>query len=92
VHEETSQIVEVHDLVDVHSAHWVGRSPRGQLEDYHAIRLVYRASCPNPTDPVVIDVGGTTSAARWVSLDQARSITWTAGWMSLLERVLPHLD
>lgn len=88
--EETSQEVVVHDLVDVHSAHWVGRSPRGQLEDYHAIRLIYRASCAEPTDPVVIDVGGTTSAAQWVPTDQIHRVPWTSGWMSLLDRVLLH--
>ncbi len=90
VYEETSQVVEVHDLVDVHSAHWVGRSPRGRLEDYHAIRLIYRASCDAPTDPVVIDVGGTTSDARWIETERVRAVPWTAGWVSLLDRVLPQ--
>lgn len=89
VYEETSQVVEVHDLVDVHSAHWVGRSPRGRLEDYHAIRLIYRATCAEPGDPVVIDVGGTTSDARWIETEHVRRVPWTAGWVALLDRVLP---
>jgi len=86
--EETSQHAQVHQLVDVHSAHWIGRSPQGVLENYHAIRLIYRAECARPTEPVVIDVGGTTSAARWVPLDSWSHLPWTHGWYALLSRVI----
>ena len=58
--------VEDERLIDVQSQHWVGRAPSGRLEDFHAVRIVYAARCPDPTDPVVHDVGGSTSAARWV--------------------------
>ena len=69
VHEETAQDVELGALVAVQTSHWVGRSPGGQVEDFHAVRLVYRAACPEPGEPVVLDVGGTTADARWVPLD-----------------------
>lgn len=65
--EETGQVVEDVRLVDVMSAHWVGVSDRGP-EDHHAVRLVHTARCPVPTDPVVHDIGGSTSDARWVPL------------------------
>lgn len=73
VAEETSQVVEGVRLVDVMTQHWVGRSQRG-LEDYHAVRLLHTARCPRPTPPVVHDVGGSTSDARWVPLDDLGSV------------------
>ncbi|GAA4396424.1 hypothetical protein GCM10023168_00280 [Fodinibacter luteus] len=71
--EETGQVVDEVRLVDVMTQHWVGRSARG-LEDYHAVRLLHTARCPRPTRPVVNDVGGSTSDARWVPLDELASV------------------
>ena len=88
VHEETGQAVDVGDLVLVQSSHWVGRSPHGGVEDFHAVRLVYRATCPEPTDPVVHDQGGTTAAARWVPRETWQDLTWTANWRQALRRLL----
>jgi 8-oxo-dGTP pyrophosphatase MutT (NUDIX family) len=88
VHEETGQAVDVGDLVLVQSSHWVGRSPHGGVEDFHAVRLVYRASCPDPTDPVVHDQGGTTAAARWVESKHWQDLTWTANWRQALRRLM----
>ena len=59
VAEETSQEIILGELVKVQTSHWVGRSPYGNIEDFHAVRLIYRASCPHPTEPVVLDQGGT---------------------------------
>lgn len=73
VAEETGQVVDDVRLVDVMTQHWVGRSARG-LEDYHAVRLLHTARCAEPTRPVVIDVGGSTSDARWVPLDDLTSV------------------
>ncbi|MBD3785016.1 MAG: NUDIX domain-containing protein [Micrococcales bacterium] len=67
--EETGQHVDAVRFVDVMTQHWVGRSDRG-VEDYHAVRLVHTARCARPTRPVVHDVGGSTSDARWVALDR----------------------
>ena len=90
VHEETSQHVELGALVAVQTSHWVGRSPGGQVEDFHAVRLVYRAACPEPGEPIVLDVGGTTADARWVPLDGWRSVAWTVNWREALEQLLPR--
>lgn len=86
--EETGQCIEPVELVDVQSDHWIGRAPNGVLEDFHAIRLVYRAECPNPTDPVVHDIGGTTAGACWVPWSELRRTRWTSGTRSLLDRHL----
>jgi 8-oxo-dGTP pyrophosphatase MutT (NUDIX family) len=88
VHEETSQEIVLGELIKVQTSHWVGRSPYGTIEDFHAVRLIYRASCPYPTDPVVLDQGGTTESARWVSLDSWRSLSWTQNWQLVLAELL----
>jgi 8-oxo-dGTP diphosphatase len=66
VWEESGQSVERVRLLDAQTSHWVGRAPSGRLEDFHAVRIVYAAWCPQPTDPVVHDVGGSTESVRWV--------------------------
>jgi ADP-ribose pyrophosphatase YjhB (NUDIX family) len=88
VAEETSQEIILGELIKVQTSHWVGRSPYGTIEDFHAVRLIYRASCPHPTDPVVLDQGGTTESAQWVPLESWRSVSWTQNWQLLLTELL----
>lgn len=73
-YEETGQHLSDPVLVDVESDHFEGWSPRGVLEDFHAVRLLFRATVAEPGEPVVHDVGGTTSDARWVPLEQAEGL------------------
>lgn len=89
VREETAQEVQLDRLIDIQSDHWIGRAPNGVLEDFQALRIIYTASCPEPTEPRVLDVGGTTQAASWVPLRRWRRLPWTSGARSLLDR---HLD
>ncbi|MEO5981379.1 MAG: NUDIX domain-containing protein [Pedococcus sp.] len=70
VWEESGQQVQDVRLLEAHSSHWIGRAPSGRLEDFHAIRIVYAAWCPAPTDPVVHDVGGSTESVRWVRVEE----------------------
>lgn len=91
IHEETSQQVHLGRLVDIQSEHRLGHGPSGKLEDFQAIRIIYTATCQNPTKPVVLDVGGTTSAARWIPLYRWRTLRWTGGARSLLESHLAHV-
>ena len=60
VWEETGQRIELGALLTVQSQHWVGRAPSGMLEDFHAVRIVYAATCPEPAETS----SSTTSAAR----------------------------
>ena len=69
VFEETGQHVAGIELLTVLTGHWVGRSPAGVVEDYHAVRVFHTAVCPAPTEPVVHDVGGSTSTAAWVAVE-----------------------
>lgn len=70
VWEESGQRVESVRLLEAHTSHWIGRAPSGRLEDFHAVRIVYAAWCPDPSDPVVHDVGGSTADVRWVGRDE----------------------
>jgi len=88
VWEESGQVVQVSGLALVGTSHWVGRAPGGQLEDYHAVRIVYRAACPEPTDPVVHDVGGTTASAAWFTPADLDALALTPGWRSILQDVV----
>jgi 8-oxo-dGTP diphosphatase len=85
VWEESGQRIELGALVTIQSQHWVGRAPTGVLEDFHAVRLVYRATCAHPTDPVIHDVGGTTSDARWVSRLEADALEMSSSWRGLAD-------
>jgi len=87
VWEESGQVVQVSGLALVGTSHWVGPAPGGQLEDYHAVRIVYRAACPEPTDPVVHDVGGTTASAAWFTPADLDVLALTPGWRSILQDV-----
>jgi ADP-ribose pyrophosphatase YjhB (NUDIX family) len=77
VWEETGQRVRLGELVAVQSSHWVGRAPSGVVEDFHAVRIVYAATCASPGDPVVHDVGGTTADARWFAPHELGSLPLT---------------
>lgn len=68
VWEETGQQITRLVPLELVSRHWTGRAPSGRLEDYHAISAVYLATCPEPGDPVVHDVGGSTAEAAWVAV------------------------
>lgn len=70
VWEESGQEVQDVRLLEAHTSHWVGRAPSGRLEDFHAVRIVYAAWCPQPTDPVVHDIGGSTESVRWVRVEE----------------------
>lgn len=91
VEEETGQHVILDRLLDIQSDHWVGRSPSGVVEDFHALRIVYAATCEHPTDPVVLDVGGTTAEARWIPLRRWRHVQWSQATRALLDAHLPAL-
>lgn len=90
--EESGQVIEVSELALVRTTRWIGRAPSGRLEDFHAVRLVYRASCHAPTDPVVHDVGGTTASAAWVPPTDLDRLDVASSWRSLMSDVLMAPD
>lgn len=86
IYEETGQNVVIERILALESEHWVGRSLSGRLEDFHALRLIYGATCLAPTDPVVHDIGGSTASAGWVPLRTWRRLHWTNASRMLLAR------
>jgi len=83
VWEETGQQIELGALVTIQSQHWVGRAPTGVVEDFHAVRIVFAATCPAPGEPVIHDVGGTTSDARWFTRDEVAGLSMSTSWRDL---------
>lgn len=88
VWEETGQHVVIGGLEDIVTRRWIGLSPKGVLEDFQAFRLIYRATCPEPTTPIVHDVGGTTAAAAWVPRSQWDGVEFTGRVGDVVRRVL----
>ena len=71
------------EVWEVQSSHWFGRAPSGVVEDFHAVRIVYAATCPSPGDPVVHDIGGTTADARWFAPHELDGVPLTRSWRRL---------
>ncbi len=88
VWEETGQRIEIEGLVEVQSSHWIGRAPSRVVEDFHAIRIVYRARGPEPRDVDIHDVDGTTADALWVPLGRLGEFSLTRSWGHLSELLL----
>lgn len=88
VWEESGQQIEITGLATITSSHWIGRAPSGRLEDFHAVRLAYDATCREPTDPVVHDVGGTTEHSEWVRLERVASLPLVSSWRDVLPALL----
>lgn len=86
VWEESGQEVVLGGLRTISSSHWVGRAPTGRFEDFHAVRIVYDATCVDPSEPVVHDIGGTTERSAWVTDDDLPHLALTGTWRTLLLR------
>ncbi|MEO9152688.1 MAG: NUDIX domain-containing protein [Lapillicoccus sp.] len=84
VWEESGQDVVITGLRTISSSHWIGRAPTGRLEDFHAVRIIYDATCAAPTEPVVHDVGGTTERSAWVTDADLPHVALTRTWRTLL--------
>lgn len=71
--EETGQRGRVVELLGV-ASHRDAASlgPEGYPIDWHGVRAFYRVAVQTPTPPVVGDIGGSTSTARWFSRREIR--------------------
>lgn len=88
VWEESSQRVEVGALARISTRHWIGRAPYGRLEDFHAVRIIYRATCSEPSEPIVLDADGTTAASAWVTASDVPGLELTPGWRDIVVSLL----
>jgi len=92
VWEESGQVIEVSGIAVASTTRWIGRAPSGRLEDFHAVRIVYRASCHAPTDSGVHDIGGTTESARRVPPADLGRLDVAPSWRSLMSGVVMAPD
>ncbi len=88
--EETGLKIEIRRLLGVVSRHFTGPSPRGEIEDFHGLHLVYEAVVTSESDfPRVVEVDGTTDAVGWIPVAGLRTnrkvaavVTEALGWVS----------
>jgi 8-oxo-dGTP diphosphatase len=67
VREETGLVCTPGEVLDVTSTHFEGTAPSGRREDFHALQVVFDASVEGG-EPRVVESGGTTDDAAWVTL------------------------
>lgn len=84
VWEETGQVIDDLRFLGMRTGHWVGRAPDGRIEDFHAVRLYYLASCPAPAEVVLHDYDGSTASAAWVQRRDLDGITLSATLVDVL--------
>lgn len=60
-------------LLGVHDVHFTGTGPDGHTEDYHGIHVVFEATIAVDAEPYVAELGGTTDAVEWISIDDIES-------------------
>ncbi|MDI1460333.1 NUDIX domain-containing protein [Catellatospora sp. KI3] len=66
IYEETGQVGEVTELVEVGSSHNPAAvGPEGVPLDWYVVRAVFRVTVADPTVPVVTEVSGSTCDAAW---------------------------
>lgn len=75
IEEETGQHGVIEDLMAVsHRYQKAARGPEGRPMDWHGVRVVYRVRIDNPTEPEVVDHGGSTAAAAWFTPAEAAAL------------------
>jgi len=72
--EETGLRLASAELFDADGRHFTGRGPNHVLEDFHAVRVLYRGTVEEVRPPQVQEVGGSTDAAAWIPLDRLRRL------------------
>jgi len=88
VHEETGHVLRDVRLADVGSHRFTARSPAGRLEDFQSVQVIYTADVEKVLEPVVLDVGGSTSQAAWVALADLAKLPISEGTGRWLDQLL----
>jgi hypothetical protein len=82
--EESGQLGRVVELLDVTSFHNpAALGPEGRPLDWHGVRAIYRVTVEAPTEPVVTEsAGGSTARAAWFTWADVAGLPLTdvAGW------------
>jgi ADP-ribose pyrophosphatase YjhB (NUDIX family) len=83
--EESDQAGEIGALLLVSHRHDVRH--RERATDWHGVRVVFAVRIARPTQPRVLERGGSTQAAAWLTLEQAGKLPLTEIAQTALERV-----
>ncbi|MFR9780362.1 NUDIX hydrolase [Micromonospora sp. MS34] len=77
--EEAGQLGRVVDLMAVDNLHNpAALGPEGRPLDWHGVRVIYRVRVDAPTEAVVTELaGGSTARAAWFAPDQVRGLPMT---------------
>ncbi|MEJ3743784.1 NUDIX domain-containing protein [Actinomycetes bacterium KLBMP 9797] len=77
--EEAGQVGRVTGLIEVNHHHNpAARGPEGYPMDWHAVRVIYRVVVDAPTEAVVTEAaGGSTADARWFTPAEAAQLSLT---------------
>jgi ADP-ribose pyrophosphatase YjhB (NUDIX family) len=92
VHEETGHVLRDVRLADVGSHRFTARSPRGRLEDFQSIQVIYTAGVEDVHEPCVLDVGGSTAGCAWVPLADLPTLPISEGTGRWLAQLLPPVE
>jgi ADP-ribose pyrophosphatase YjhB (NUDIX family) len=90
LYEETGLPYTVGPLLDIGSRHFVGRSPNGQLQDFHGLRLIYAGSVPSNVPPRVTEVDGSTDLAAWVRIAELDRIDAAPAVYESIQKWIEH--
>jgi len=87
--EETGQRGRVTELLGTSYSHDpAALGPEGVPIDWHVVRVLFRVSVDDPTEPQVTEgVGGSTAAARWFTPEQVGSLPLTGVTRTALGRL-----
>jgi ADP-ribose pyrophosphatase YjhB (NUDIX family) len=89
IEEETGQHGVIDELVAVSNRYQKdARGPEGRPLDWHGVRVVYRVRIDNPTEPEVVDHGGSTAAAAWYTPAEAAALPLTEVAQDALAQLL----
>lgn len=88
--EETGLVARAERLLGAHSVALTGTAPNGRTEDFHGIQLIFGVTVADPGEPRVVEVDGTTDAARWVAIGDIRS--GAVAVLDVVRAALEHLE
>ena len=89
LYEETGLAPTSVRLVDVHDVHTTAPGRGDRYEDYHGIHLLYAVDVDPRIEPRVVERDGTTDDARWVPVNEVRTL---GPLLPVVEYVLNRLD
>jgi 8-oxo-dGTP diphosphatase len=91
--EETAQVGQITGLLQIsHRYDPAALGPEGVPMSWHAVRVLFRVQVKAPTEPVVTEeAGGSTAAAGWFSPEQAERLPLTEIARSAVRRLRNEL-